>query len=50
MTHYTGNPQALTELIRPDAVHRDVYVNDELFDLEMRHLWRNTWKNTRKLR
>jgi len=26
-----------------DAVHRDVYLSQELFDLEMERLWRNTW-------
>ena len=43
MTQYAGNPDAVEQLVRADAVHRDVYTNQELFDLEMRHLWRNTW-------
>lgn len=43
MSQYAGNPNAIAELVRADAVHRDVYTNDELFRLEMRHLWRNTW-------
>ena len=43
MNKYTGNPQAVQSLVRPDAVHRDLYIDDELFALEMQHLWRNTW-------
>ena len=43
MTDYFGNPDAVRALIRPDEVHRDVYISDELFDLEMQQLWRNTW-------
>src|SRR5258705_6519911 len=43
MGKYRDNPQALAALVRPDAVHRDVYTDPELFELEMRQLWRNTW-------
>ena len=43
MGKYRDNPQAVQALVRPDAVHRDLYIDDELFALEMRHLWRNTW-------
>ena len=43
MSKYTDNPQAVQALVRPDAVHRDLYIDDELFALEMRYLWRNTW-------
>ncbi len=43
MGKYINDPQALQALIRPDAVHRDLYINQELFELEMRQLWRNTW-------
>ena len=43
MGKYTGNPDAIKALVRPDAVHRDLYINDEIFDLEMQQLWRNSW-------
>ena len=40
---YASNPQALHSLVRPDAVHRDLYISDELYELELERLWRNTW-------
>ena len=40
---YSHNPAAIQALVREDAVHRDVYTNQEIFDLEMSRLWRNTW-------
>ena len=43
MDRYRGNPGAVRALVREDAVHRDVYTNEEIFDLEMEQLWRNTW-------
>lgn len=43
MTRYRGNPQAIRDLIRPTEVHRDVYVDPEVFALEMEHLFANTW-------
>ena len=43
MGAYLDDPQAVQALIRPDAVHRDLYLSDEIFQLEMRRLWRNTW-------
>ena len=43
MSHYRDNPRTIRALVRPDCVHRDVYVDAELFDLEMEQLWRNTW-------
>lgn len=43
MTRYRDDPVAVGALVRPDAVHRDVYVNNEVFQLEMAHLFRNTW-------
>ncbi len=35
--------QAVRDLVRADAVHRDVYISPELFALEMRELWPRTW-------
>jgi phenylpropionate dioxygenase-like ring-hydroxylating dioxygenase large terminal subunit len=43
MTSYRNNPAALRALVRADAVHRDVYLSHEIFELEMERLWRNTW-------
>jgi len=43
MTLYRDNPQAIRALVRADSVHRNVYVDRELFDVEMQQLWRNTW-------
>jgi benzoate/toluate 1,2-dioxygenase subunit alpha len=40
---YRGNAAAIGALVRDDAVHRDVYLDRELFDLEMERLWSNTW-------
>ena len=35
MTRYTGNATAIRALVRDQEVHRDVYVDDEVFRLEM---------------
>ena len=43
MACYRNNPAAIRALVRDDAVHRDVYVSAEIFELEMAQLWRNTW-------
>ncbi|HTT41690.1 MAG TPA: aromatic ring-hydroxylating dioxygenase subunit alpha [Steroidobacteraceae bacterium] len=40
---YRDDPAAIRALVREDAVHRDVYRSQELFDLEMERLWRDTW-------
>jgi len=40
---YRDQPEAIRALVREDAVHRDVYLSQELFDLEMERLWRDTW-------
>ena len=43
MNRYRDDAEAVQALVREDRVHRDVYLNPEIFELEMRHLWRNTW-------
>jgi len=43
MGKYRGNPAAIRALVRDQQVHRDVYLDPELFDLEMEQLWRNAW-------
>jgi len=43
MTRYRDNPAAIRALVRESEVHRDVYVNEEIFALEMEHLFANAW-------
>ena len=43
MTRYTDNPAAIAGLNRGAQVHRDVYVDREVYDLEMKHLFANAW-------
>src|SRR3954454_18013242 len=43
MNRYRGNAEAVRSLIRETEVHRNVYIDDEVFQLEMEHLFANTW-------
>lgn len=43
MTRYRGNPEALAGLVADDRVHRDVYIDPEVFQLEMERLWSRAW-------
>ena len=43
MTRYRGNAEAVRDLVRETEVHRDVYIDEEVFQLEMEHLFANTW-------
>ena len=43
MSRYRNDPEAIRSLVRPDEIHRDVYLDSELFDLEMQQLWRHAW-------
>ena len=43
MPEYRHGTAAIRALVRDDAVHRDVYINTGLFDLEMERLWRSAW-------
>lgn len=40
---YTGNPNAAADLVQPHQVHRDVYIDQEVYALEMRHVFTNAW-------
>jgi phenylpropionate dioxygenase-like ring-hydroxylating dioxygenase large terminal subunit len=40
---YRDNPEAIQALVRPGEVHKDLYVDPELFELEMERLFANTW-------
>ena len=41
MQHYTD--EQLASLIRQDAVHKKVYTDPEIFDLEMERIWNRAW-------
>ncbi len=43
MNRYRDDPAALRALVREDAVHRDVYLDPEIFRLEMERLWARAW-------
>src|SRR5882762_7236337 len=43
MNAYRGNIEAVRDLVRETEVHRDVYVDQDVFRLEMEHLFSNTW-------
>ena len=43
MARYRDDPGALERLIEADRVHRDVYTDPEVFQLEMERLWSRTW-------
>ena len=43
MTSYRGNPEAVRALVQNDRVHRDLYISQDLFELEQEHFFANTW-------
>ena len=43
MSRYAGNSAAIRALVREQEVHRDVYVSEEVFRLEMEHMFPNSW-------
>ncbi|MBS0247048.1 MAG: Rieske 2Fe-2S domain-containing protein [Proteobacteria bacterium] len=43
MGAYRSNIDAIRALVRDSEVHRDVYIDPEVFDLEMEHLFPNSW-------
>lgn len=43
MDKYRGNIEAIRALVQPDRVHRDLYLSDEIFQLEQEHFFANTW-------
>ncbi len=43
MGRYREDPARIRSLVQPDRVHRDVYLDPELFELEMRRLWPRAW-------
>ncbi|ANY17459.1 aromatic ring-hydroxylating dioxygenase subunit alpha [Bordetella pseudohinzii] len=43
MARYRDNPQAVRALMRETEVHKDMFIDPEIFELEMEHLFANTW-------
>jgi phenylpropionate dioxygenase-like ring-hydroxylating dioxygenase large terminal subunit len=43
VTKYRAGGTAITSLVRADSVHRDVYIDSEIFELEMQRLWPRSW-------
>ena len=43
MAKYRNNPRAVAALVRETEVHKDCYIDEEVFALEMAHLFANTW-------
>jgi len=43
MGKYRDDARALSALVEPDRVHRDVYCDAEVFQLEMERLWARAW-------
>lgn len=43
MGKYTDNPAAVAALVDQHQVHRDTYIDQEIYDLEMKHLFTNAW-------
>lgn len=40
---YRDNPGAIRALVRDTEVHKDLFIDEELFALEMEHLFANCW-------
>ena len=40
---YLNNSGSVLDLVREGEVHRDLYTSEAVFDLEIQHLFRNTW-------
>ena len=43
MSNYRGNPDAVRALVKADQVHRDLYISQDLFELEQENFFSNTW-------
>ena len=43
MARYRGDVEAVKALVRETEVHRDVYIDEEVFALEMEHVFGNSW-------
>jgi phenylpropionate dioxygenase-like ring-hydroxylating dioxygenase large terminal subunit len=43
VSKYRDDPAALESLVEADRVHRDVYTDPEVFQLELERLWSRSW-------
>ena len=43
VSKYRNRPEALQRLVEADRVHRDLYTDPEIFQLEMERLWARAW-------
>lgn len=43
MSRYASDRSAIADLVRPTEVHRDIYIDEDVFRLEMKHLFANCW-------
>jgi len=43
MGKYRDDPASIHALVEPNRVHRDVYLDPELYELEVERLWRRSW-------
>lgn len=43
MSAYLENAERVAALVEDDRVHRDLYISPEVFEVEMQHLFPNTW-------
>ena len=43
MPRYGDDPGALRDLVRETEVHRDVYIDEEVFRLEMERVFTRAW-------
>lgn len=43
MSRYRGNTAAIRALVRSGEIHKDLYIDQELFELEMEQLFANAW-------
>ena len=43
MTGYRDDPARIAALVRDDSVHRDAYIDPEIFRIEMERVWARAW-------
>jgi phenylpropionate dioxygenase-like ring-hydroxylating dioxygenase large terminal subunit len=43
MQRYIDNPEALAALVQPHQVHRDIYIDQDVYAMEMKYLFANSW-------